>query len=136
MVAGEVRRLAERTKSATEEITGTIASMQSETRETLALMETGKSSVAAGLGESGKAHHTLDAIIALAGRTEEQIAMIATASTEQAAASGEISKSLANICEVSNSFSASAEESKQASHSLTKLAAELELEIGSFRLAD
>lgn len=136
VVAGEVRRLAERTKSATEEITGTIASMQSETRETLALMETGKSSVAAGLGESGKAHHTLDAIIALAGRTEEQIAMIATASTEQAAASGEISKSLANICEVSNSFSASAEESKQASHSLTKLAAELELEIGSFRLAD
>jgi len=134
VVAGEVRRLAERTKSATEEITGTIATIQSETRDTLNLMEAGKSDVAAGLSQSEEARLTLDAIITLAHRSEDQIAMIATAATEQAAASGEISKSLANICCVSSDVTAAADETRRASHDLTKLASELEGEIADFRI--
>jgi methyl-accepting chemotaxis protein len=129
-----VRRLAERTKSATEEIAGTITTIQSETHETLMLMETGKSSVDLGLTESEGARRTLDAIITLANRSGEQIGMIAAASTEQAAASQEISQALAGICEVSSSVSTAAEETTQASHELTKLAGELDREIRSFRL--
>lgn len=136
VVAGEVRRLAERTKSATEEISGTIAAIQSETRQTLTLMETGRSGVAEGLAESENAQRTLDAIIAISHRSEDQIAMIAAASTEQAAASAEISRSLANICEISNHVSAGAEETTQASHELSKLAVDLEHEIKSFHLGD
>jgi len=134
VVAGEVRRLAERTKSATEEITGTIATIQSETRDTLNLMETGKSDVAAGLSQTEEARLTLDAIIALAHHSEEQIAMIATAATEQAAASGEISKSLANICCVSSQVTLAADETRRASHELTKLASDLDREVISFRI--
>jgi methyl-accepting chemotaxis protein len=134
VVAGEVRRLAERTKAATEEITGTISTIQSETHETLRLIESGKNSVAEGLTESEGARQTLDTIITLANNSEEQISMIAAAATEQVAASGEISKSLSNICTISGNASAAAEQTRQASHDLSKLASELELEIKSFRL--
>lgn len=135
VVAGEVRRLAERTKSATEEIAGTIATIQTETRETLELMRTGTSNVAAGLAQTESAQETLESIIALAHRSDQQIAMIATASTEQSSAAGEIGKALAGICEISNGFSIGAEESMQASHGLSKLAEELDRQIRSFRLA-
>jgi len=136
VVAGEVRRLAERTKSATEEITGTIVTIQSETREMLQLMEQGKTGVVEGLAESRSARQTLEAIIDLAHRSEEQIAMIATASTEEAAASGEISRSLARICEISALTSTGAAETTQASLDLSRLAADLDKEIKSFRLND
>jgi methyl-accepting chemotaxis protein len=135
VVAGEVRRLAERTKSATEEITGTIATIQSETRETLELMETGTSNVAAGLAQTENTRETLGAIIEFARRTEEQIAMIAAAATEQSAAAGEIGKALTGISAVSAGFSHSAEESLRASHGLSTLAGELEKQIRTFRLA-
>jgi methyl-accepting chemotaxis protein len=136
VVAGEVRRLAERTKSATEEITGTISSIQSETQETLELMESGKTNAAVGLTESENARHTLEEIITLAQHSGEQIAMIAAASTEQAAASSEISQSLGNICNVSANVSNAAEETMQASQELSKLAGELDREIKSFRLTN
>lgn len=136
VVAGEVRRLAERTKSATEQITGTISTIQTETRDTLSLTESGKAHVAEGLAESELARKTIDEIVALANRSGEEIAMIAASSTQQAAASREISKSLANICDISASVSAAADETTQASHDLSRLAAELDRQIKSFRLTD
>lgn len=134
VVAGEVRRLAERTKSATGEITDTIDIIQTETRQTLALMEQGQSSVIAGLADSEGARHTLDAIITMSQHSEEQIAMIAAASTQQAAASSEISRSLSSISQVSSSVSAAANETRQASRELSKLAGDLDREIKSFHL--
>lgn len=136
VVAGEVRRLAERTKSATEEISGTISTIQTETRETLELMESGRSDVAAGMAQTEDARETLDAIITFARRSEEQIAMIATASTEQSAAAGEIGKALTGISHVSAGFSHGAEETLQASQGLSKLAGDLERELRTFRLTN
>ena len=132
VVAGEVRRLAERTKGATEEITSTIHAIQDETQATLSLMESGRSSVAEGLVESQSASQTLEKIIIMAQSSEEQIAMIATAATEEAAASGEISRSLASICDVSSHVSIAADETRRASHELTRLAGNLEKAVQTF----
>jgi methyl-accepting chemotaxis protein len=49
VVAGEVRRLAQRTKGATEEIVGTICSIQDKTRQTLDLMQGSCSAVESGM---------------------------------------------------------------------------------------
>ena len=134
VVAGEVRRLAERTKSATEEIASTIVSIQSETRETLDLMEEGKTSSIKGVEESESARHTLTDIISLAHGSEEQVALIAAASTEQAAASGEISRSISTIRSVSDQVSNAAEDTRKASLDLSRLAASLDREMKTFRL--
>lgn len=136
VVAGEVRRLAERTKSATEEITGTIAAIQSQTQGTLKLMEEGKSGISVGREESETARRSLESVISLCRSSEEQIGMIAAAATQQAAASKEISRSLDAMSKLSTSLSAAAAETTQASGDLSKLAAELNLEINSFRLSD
>ena len=93
MVAGEVRRLAERTKGATEEIAGTIRSIQDETRETLQVMHESRTAVETGMGETAHARRSLEAIIESSKQVEHQIHLIATAATEQTAASGEISES-------------------------------------------
>ena len=81
MVAGEMRRLAERTKPATEDIKGAITAIQNESQEALKL-KSGRSSVAAGITEGENARHTLDALITLANRSGKQIGMIAAAATE------------------------------------------------------
>jgi len=134
VVAGEVRRLAERTKSATEEIASTIVSIQSETRETLTLMEDGKTSSIKGVEESESARHTLTDIISLAHGSEEQVALIAAASTEQAAASGEISRSISTIRSVSDQVSNAAEDTRKASLELSRLAGSLDQQMKTFRL--
>lgn len=55
VVAGEVRRLAESTKSATEEIAGTIRSIQEETRATPQVMQDSRSAVESGMSETARA---------------------------------------------------------------------------------
>jgi len=129
-----MRRLAERTKPATENIKGTITAIQNESQEALKL-KSGRSSVAAGITEGENARHTLDALITLANRSGKQIGMIAAAATERAAASQEISQALASICEASRSVSSASDETTQSSLGLTRLAAELECVVKSFRLA-
>ena len=79
VVAGEVRNLAERTRSATQEIAGTIRSIQSETRETIHLMEQSHQAVDSGIAETSRARASLDAILDSARTVENMIQMIATA---------------------------------------------------------
>ena len=132
VVAGEVRRLAERTKSATVEIGGTIQAIQSETRLTLQLIESGTAEVQAGMRESEQARHTLDIIIEHATQSEQQITMIAAAAIQQAAASAEISEAIVCISRVAGDVSLASQDTKQASHQLSELASELNGVINAF----
>jgi methyl-accepting chemotaxis protein len=86
-------RWGERTKTATEEIAGTIRSIQEETRQTLEVMQSSRSAVESGMKETANARKSLEAIIGSSKQVEHQIQLIASAATEQTAASGEISES-------------------------------------------
>jgi methyl-accepting chemotaxis protein len=134
VVAGEVRRLAERTKSATEEIAGTIRSIQDETRDTLQVMADSRTAVESGMDETSKARQSLEATIASSKQVEQQIHLIATAATEQTSAAGEISESAGQISQLALENTHSAEEAVEALKNLSSLAAELDGMIRQFHL--
>jgi methyl-accepting chemotaxis protein len=136
VVAGEVRCLAERTKTATEEIAGTIRSIQDETRETMQVMQESRAAVESGMGETAKARHSLEATIEASKQVEQQISLIATAATEQTAAAGEISESAGQISQLAVQNTQGAEEAVGALKNLAELAAELDGLIRQFRLED
>jgi methyl-accepting chemotaxis protein len=134
VVAGEVRRLAERTKAATEEIASTIRSIQDETRATLKVMEDSRSAVETGLDETSRARKSLEAIIDASKHVEQQIHLIATAATEQTSASAEISESAGQISQLSTENAQGAEEAVEALKNLASLASELDGMIRQFQL--
>jgi methyl-accepting chemotaxis protein len=134
VVASEVRRLAERTKGATEEIAGTIRSIQEETRQTLQVMHDSRTAVESGMGETAHARRSLEAIIDSSKQVEHQIHLIATAATEQTSASGEISESACQISQLSIESAQVAEEAVEALKNLASLAADLDGMIRQFRL--
>jgi methyl-accepting chemotaxis protein len=134
VVAGEVRRLAELTKSATEEIAGTIRNIQEETRETLQVMADSRAAVETGIQETSNARQSLRTTIEASRRVEQQIDLIATAATEQTSAAGEISDSAGQMSQLAIENSQASEEAVQALKNLTALAAELDGMIRQFRL--
>ena len=136
MVAGEVRRLAERTKGATEEIAGTIRSIQEETRATLQVMDDSRTAVESGMEETARARASLGAIIDSSKQVEQQIHLIATAATEQTSASGEISESASQISQLSAETAQAAEEAVEALKNLAALASDLDGMIIQFRLEE
>jgi methyl-accepting chemotaxis protein len=136
VVAGEVRNLAERTRSATEEIAGTIRSIQSETRETIQLMDQSHQAVDTGISETSRARTSLDAILNSAREVEHMIQMIATAATEQTSAAGEISESATHISQLATENSHASEETADGCKQLSVLANELDGAIRQFRLGD
>jgi methyl-accepting chemotaxis protein len=136
VVAAEVRRLAERTRAATGEIAATIRSIQEETRATLHLMDESHQAVDSGIGETGRARQSLEAIIVSAREVEQMIHLIATAATEQTSAAGEISESATHISQLATENSHAAEETAEGCQQLSVLANDLDGLIRQFRLGD
>lgn len=133
VVAGEVRRLAERTKHATEEIAGTIRNIQEETRDTLSVMSLSRGTVQSGLGEMDTARQSLEFIIDSSRQVSDQIQLVATAATEQAAAAAEISEGSSHISNLAVDNAQAAEDMAGACKSLSSLAAELDGIIRQFQ---
>ena len=128
--------MAERTRSATEEIAGTIRSIQDETRQTLTLMDESHTAVDTGIGETGRARQSLESIIHSAQEVEHMIHLIATAATEQTSASSEISESASHISQLATENSQAAEETADGCKQLSVLANDLSRAIGQFKLQD
>jgi methyl-accepting chemotaxis protein len=134
VVAGEVRRLAERTKEATEEISATIKRIQNGTAETLSVMEESRAAVGTGLEETIRARLSLESIIDSSRQVGRQIGLIATAATEQTAASGEISESAAEISQWTTENARGADLAVVSTKNLVGLANDLDSMIRQFRL--
>ncbi len=136
VVSGEVRRLAERTKSATEEIAAMVQSIQSETHQVLSVMESGRKDVSEGMEQAIQAQTSLGEIIKMAQEAEHMVTMIATAATEQTAASGEISTTITKVATLAQESNVSAAEEAAACRELAHLAVELEGVVRQFRIED
>ena len=136
VVAGEVRRLAERTRAATKEIGEMIGKNQHETRAAVEAMARGTREVEQGVMAAGETGAKLSRIIEGAEYTSQAVAQIATAATEQASTTDEVNVNITVIAKISHEFTAGAQESARASGSLSRLAGELNALVSRFRVEE
>ena len=105
VVADEVRKLAERTTSATKEIEQMITRIQQNTGEVVESMTRGNKEVEAGLKLVDEASHAFGEILNSINQMVLMINQIASASEQQSATSSQISQSVEEISSVANEVS-------------------------------
>jgi methyl-accepting chemotaxis protein len=134
VVADEVRKLAERTTTATKEIAQMIKNIQDETRAAVTAMEAGSRQVEAGVKSTAEAGESLKEIIQMAEEVGEMITHIATAATEQSAASEEVNQNMDQIAKLVKESAVGAQQSAKACQDLSGLALDLQKMVGNFDL--
>jgi methyl-accepting chemotaxis protein len=134
VVAGEVRRLAERTSTATKEIEGMINSIQNETAEAVTAMHQGSIQVEGGMKKTAAMGESLQAIQLLAKDSGAQVEQIASSTTQQVATIEEITKNLSQISDFVQHTSSSASQTADACRELSRLAADLRQHSERFRM--
>ncbi|MBZ5657069.1 MAG: methyl-accepting chemotaxis protein [Acidobacteriia bacterium] len=136
VVADEVRKLAERTTSATKEIAQMIKTIQDETRVAVIAMEGGTKQVEEGVNSTAEAGKSLKQIIEMAEQVGEMITHIATAATEQSAASEEVNQSMDQISRLIQESAAGSQEAAKACQHLSGLALDLQKMVSDFQLGE
>ena len=135
VVAGEVRRLAERTTSATQEIETMIRSIQDVVVKAAGAMESGSRQVDAGLKKTAAMGDALRSIQEMAKEAGSEVSQIAAATSQQVSAVEETSASLGRISQFVQHSSQAADQTAAACRDLSRLAADLRLQSGRFRIA-
>ncbi len=134
VVADEVRKLAERTTQATEEVGETIQAIQRETSEAVRQMDEGEQSVSAGVNLAEQAGRSLKEILAGSREVSELIRNIAAATEQQSSASQQVTVSVEKINAVSGQTAVGADQAAQAAVNLNTQAEELNRLVGQFKL--
>jgi len=134
VVAGEVRRLAEHTRVATEEIASMVESIQQETASTTAAVESSRGSIADGQMRTQEAHQLLTRIISRASQTESLAKGAANAADEQSAASQQIASNAAQVTELASASLQASQEVSRAGQSIRASAKQLSAIVHQFKL--
>ena len=134
VVADEVRKLAEKTSSATKEIAGMIRSIQDNTGTAVEAMRTGQSKVHTGVDKTKAVGEALQGIIGEAERVGDMISQIATAVTEQSSASEEIRRTVEEIAKIIRESGEGSKQSALACNQLSELALDLQQTLQRFKL--
>ena len=122
VVADEVRALAHRTQQSTHEIEGMIASVREGTDTAVSAMRENDQRARQMLDEAEAADHALGEIAEHATRINERTLVIASAAEEQAHVAREVDRNLVNIRDVAVQTTQGAEQTRGASHELSRLA--------------
>lgn len=125
IVAGEVRRLAERTVDATAQIKGLIEQIQKATNSTILLTEEGTKGVDAASTRVERVSEALANIIAMVQETTGAAREIKLSTQQQTTASEQMAETIAEVRDVAAQVATSAEETAQAIAELTGLAENL-----------
>ena len=134
VVADEVRKLAERTTSATKEIAGMIKRIQQETTQVVSAMTESNSQAENGMRLADKAAESLAEIVSSVNSVVNMINQIAVAAQEQSATSEQISHNVENISGVANNVSAATVDLAHTAENLNKLTQHLKDLIERFQL--
>ncbi len=132
VVADEVRKLADRTGTATQEIFQMIKAIQKDTGEAADSMDSGINEVKSGRLLAEKAGESLDEIVTVSTEVMDMIRQIATATEEQSAASEQIAKGIVKISSMAKETAGGTEMSAQAAEDLSRQAEKLQLIVGEF----
>ena len=136
VVADEVRKLAERTTTATKEIAEMIKNVQDETKVAVTAMESGTKQVEEGVTSTAKAGDSLRAIIQMSEQVGGMITEIATAATEQSSTTEQVNGNVDQISRLVKESAIGAQQSATACHDLSGLALDLQTMVGKFKLEE
>ena len=134
VVADEVRKLADRTTKATDEIAVSIKAIQEETSQAVERMNAGTEQVDVGVKTATEAGQSLQQIVANAQDVAGMIQSIAAAAEEQSATSEEIHRNVEVVSDVTRQTNEGANQMVQAANGLTSNAQELQTLLNRFSL--
>jgi methyl-accepting chemotaxis protein len=136
VVADEVRKLAERTTKATNEIAGMIKQIQKDTIDAVTSMHEGRVEVDKGKLMTDKAGEVLKDIIIESQKVTDIAALVAVASEEQSASAEEISRNIESISAVTQQSASGSHEIARSAEDLNNLTQKLEKLISHFKIGD
>jgi methyl-accepting chemotaxis protein len=136
VVADEVRKLAERTSSATSEISTTIKNIQQETARAVASMEQGSQEVAQGVDMAQQVGQAIGSINEAVVSLSERIHAIDRIRAEHEHASRAIAGRVEEIHTMAGDNRTVSDQSAQAARELTDLAERLRESVSRFKLAN
>jgi methyl-accepting chemotaxis protein len=125
VVADEVRKLAEKTMSATKEVASVVHGIQSGTKTSLDEMDLAHEEVTTTAELGKRAGSSLKHIVELVGASADQVRAIATASEEQSVSSEQIARSAEEVNVIASETAQTMSESANAVNSLSQLATDL-----------
>ena len=134
VVADEVRQLASRTQDSTQEIQQMIESLQATASKAAEEMEAGRQDAQESVDKAALAGSALDSITQAVKTITDMNAQIASAAEEQAAVSDEMNRNTVNIQSLANQSSDASRQTAESSQELARLAADLQMGLGQFRV--
>jgi methyl-accepting chemotaxis protein len=134
VVADEVRKLAERTGRATEEISEMIRKIQQDTEVSVKSMEGSKVKAEDGVKLAEKSRESLEKIVHASERCLAMIQSIATATEEQTVAIEQVAANMENIADVSKTSQDAISQINTATNGLARLSNELRTLVAWFKV--
>ncbi|MDR3357929.1 MAG: methyl-accepting chemotaxis protein [Desulfovibrio sp.] len=125
VVADEVRKLAEKTMSATQEVSASINAIQLSARTNIGEVNNAVESIAEATGLADSSGSALREIVDLASTNSAVVASIATAAEEQSATSEEINRAVDEISQIAGETANGMVQSSAAVQDLSRMAQEL-----------
>jgi methyl-accepting chemotaxis protein len=134
VVADEVRSLASRTESSTQEIQSMIESLQSGTKDAVSVMQQSSVQVESSVEQANQAGQALTQITESVASINDMAAQIATAAEEQTSVNEEINRNVTNISTISDETATEAEKTNNSSQELATLASTLNQLVSQFKV--
>ncbi|HEX5218926.1 MAG TPA: methyl-accepting chemotaxis protein [Verrucomicrobiae bacterium] len=136
IVAEQVRSLADRTKTLTNQIEKLVSDIQKETGEAVAQMETQTQEVEAGAKAAQSAGGTLENIVNVSTESSELVSQINQSASQQATRTQEMLATVETINQVVADAAVKVRETRSTSEQLLALSAELNKRLAQFEVTD
>ena len=134
VVADEVRTLASRTQSSTQEIETMIEQLQVQASDAVTVMNESQTRASESVEHARNAGTSLDAISSAVSTINDMNIQIATATEEQSTVTEEINNNIVNISQIAESSTEGAKLITNATNELNQLALNLQALVGRFKL--
>jgi methyl-accepting chemotaxis protein len=133
VVADEVRKLAEHSRSATKDIAALIKAIQAETNEAVVVMEEGTKEVEVGAGLADQAGKALEAISSVVRQSAELVQEISLASKQQVRGTEGVANAMQIISGITRQTSQGARQTVSTVGHMVKLSEQLNEALAQFR---